>query len=624
MMLSYIFNKLIPSQILTNHYLATIAKNIIGTLFVGIIICPVFALVYFYLNFYTATYFILLLACVFCLDLILFQYLKSIFIVREIILVGSAVVLTWLMIALEGLNDPAAFWLLILPLLAIFLGSVMSGIIWGVIVSVILVITHYLMYAHVYIPHSPIKNPLNLQIASLIGLNFVMISIAYLFERGKKESLEQLQYLAFNDPLTGLKNRAYFEKEFQNIIVNTNVKKEKLILLHIDIDNFKTINDTLGHDIGDLLLLEMVKRFKAYLLKDAKLARVGGDEFFILIKVAINYDVTDYVKNLLELSKAPYFLENQEVVSGISLGIASYPKDGVSAKTLARSADIALSEAKIIGKNTFRFFLPHLGKIENRKLLIRYELPLAIKKSEFSLNFQPQFYAKNVNKIEGIEILIRWNNPTLGSVDSADFIPIAENIGLIRMIDMWVLDEACRQLNLWNKDGLVGEDIKICINISAPQLQNLNLVKNLSDCFKKYEINTNNVEIEITETSLISNQDSAIAMLNEIKKLGVSLAIDDFGTGYSSLSYLTKLPIYILKIDQSFIKILTDKSENAIIVKTIIDLAHDLKLKVIAEGVETIEQLKILQNLDCDFVQGYYLSHPLNLEDIEVLLRKSI
>ncbi len=431
---------------------------------------------------------------------------------------------------------------------------------------------------------------------------------------------KQIQYMALHDDLTNLPNRQLLKERIIDSLKDLDTKNTQAAVLYIDLDFFKSINDSLGHAAGDKLLKVICERLIGIADEDDMVARIGGDEFILQISnLSKNgIDPESNIKNIankviVKLAEK-IIIDQQDLYISASIGIVVYPNDGDNYDQIMQRADIAMYQAKAKGRNKFILFEEHMENMILERHILVAELRNAIKNSEFDIVYQPQIYGNN-DKVIGFEALIRWNHPNGKVVGPDDFIPIAEESGLIIPIGNWVLEQACQQVNLWLKNH---ETIPfITVNLSVLQLHNKTLVEYLQYLLTHYKIPPHLIELEVTETVMVQQIDKTIDTLSQLKNLGVRLSIDDFGTGYSSLSYLNKLPFDKLKIDYSFVKNIVKDSETKTIVKTIIGMTKDLDLEVIAEGVETIEQLELLTKMGCHNFQGYYFDAPNSKEYIE-------
>lgn len=431
----------------------------------------------------------------------------------------------------------------------------------------------------------------------------------------RKQVEDHFKYLAHYDTLTGLPNRFLFNKELDRAIDQTE-PGQILAVLFLDMDRFKLINDTLGHTAGDRVLKELAKRLKKVVREQDIIARLAGDEFTILLTDLEDYEeVVSVVKRIITAGSEPYILQGKEFFVSISIGISLYPEHGDNNEDLIKNADSAMYRAKKKG-NGYQFYNFDMKKTDERIVLLKNGLYRVIEQEELSIYYQPQIDVEN-RKIIGLEALIRWNHPNLGIVSPDEFIPVAEETGLIVQIGEWMLKEVCLQYQRWKEKGCAPS--KISVNLSVRQIQDKNLVDTIRRIVRETKIAPDCLELEITESMSMVNMESILNILESIKSLNVRLSIDDFGTGHSSLSYLARLPVDTLKIDKSFVQNLSD-SENVSIVRAIIDMAHALNLQVIAEGVETEEAFQFLQKHGCDMVQGFLFATPLRLEEVEKML----
>jgi len=438
----------------------------------------------------------------------------------------------------------------------------------------------------------------------------------------RKQAEQDIQQLAYFDSLTGLPNRALLNDRLNQILVQSKRKEMQVGVIFLDIDSFKWINDTLGHAGGDKLLQAIAERIKKRLRASDTFARLGGDEFVIVLS-AIHHeqDVSHATQDIMSALALPFELEGQEIFISASIGIAIAPLDGNDVDSLLKNADTAMYAAKDAGKNNYKFFSQEMNLRAVERMTLETRLRRALEREEFSLNYQPQIDTKN-RCIIGMEALLRWNHPEMGSVSPAKFIPVAEETGLIVPIGEWVLRSACRQAKAWLDAGF--PLIRMAVNISGVQFKQGNLAGLVKQVLEETGLSPVNLELELTESVLMENAASAVNMLKELKSLGVHLAIDDFGTGYSSLTYLKNFPIDRLKIDQLFIRDITVNPDDASLSEAIIALAHSLKMDVIAEGVEKREQMDFLKSLDCHDMQGFYFSQPLSNEAFQQLLNDGL
>jgi diguanylate cyclase (GGDEF)-like protein/PAS domain S-box-containing protein len=428
----------------------------------------------------------------------------------------------------------------------------------------------------------------------------------------------RLQHLAHHDPLTGLANRTLLQERLQ-LAIDAALRHGKLgALAFLDLDNFKHINDTFGHEAGDEVLRSIAERLRRSLRDDDTVARVGGDEFVLLMneQPSIRH-VTELVERVRQAVCTPIQAGGKELIAGVSIGVALFPDNGVVAEQIMRAADAAMYHAKTLGKNNYQFFSPELNQAVHDNLLLEASLTRALRNNEMFLGYQPKIDLRT-GKMVGAEALVRWQHPDQGIVMPGAFIGAAEETGLIVPLGEWVLDAACAELRRLADMGY--RDFVISVNLSARQLRQRQFTERVAETLDRYHIAPGTLELEVTESQLMDEPAQAIATLAALKALGVQLSIDDFGTGYSSLSYLQRFPVDFIKIDRSFLHDITDG--NAIITRAIIALGHNLKLKVIAEGVETRAQLDFVREYDCDQMQGYYFSEALGADAlIDMLVR---
>ncbi|MDX2494753.1 MAG: EAL domain-containing protein, partial [Desulfuromusa sp.] len=431
-------------------------------------------------------------------------------------------------------------------------------------------------------------------------------------------SKARLNYLAHHDPLTQLANRLLFHDRLEHSLARTKRTKARLAILFIDLDRFKNINDSLGHDIGDKVLCVVSKRLNSLVRKADTLARLGGDEFVIILEhLKRNDDVRRYVEKLLREVSQPIEGLDQKLHVTASVGISLYPENGEDVDSLMQAADIAMYQAKGKGNNLYQFYAADMNINTRESLLLENQLRSALKQKQLVLYYQPQYELKT-GRLVGFEALIRWNHPELGVVSPLDFISLAEESGLIVPIGDWILHTACKQIKKMQEQWQL--PLRMAVNISPRQFLHPSLVQTVAEVLYRTKLKPCFLELEITESMVMGNVDQAISKMNEFNKMGVELAIDDFGTGYSSLEYLKKFPISKLKIDQSFVRGLGTDRDDTAIVNSVIALGKGMGLEVIAEGVETVEQLDLLRNEDCDQGQGYLFSRPLPVAALSSLL----
>ncbi|MCY9657762.1 EAL domain-containing protein [Paenibacillus chondroitinus] len=428
----------------------------------------------------------------------------------------------------------------------------------------------------------------------------------------EKQSKEKIQHLAFHDELTGMPNRRMFNEVLGKMIDS---EAKQFAVMVMDLDRFKLINDSLGHTYGDQFLQEMCERIRRCMEgMNVTLARMGGDEFTLLCDSRYEREeVADFAEQIIRAIGVPYRLKENDFYVTASIGIAVYPNDGADAVQLLKNADTAMYEVKKNGKNGYQFYTGELNAQLQEKIELEVELRQAIARKQLFLNYQPQIRAGDGQMI-GVEALVRWNHPTKGTISPGVFIPIAEETGIIYEMGTWVLREACRQMKEWHRGG--GPLIPVSVNLSSQQFHQTNLAMYIKEILEDTGLEPQYLELEITE-SMMMDATVSRSILNELTESGIRISLDDFGTGYSSLSYLKLLPIHKLKIDRSFIRDITENNNDKAIVATIISMAQHLNMDVIAEGIETKEQLDILMDNDCKKIQGYYYSKPLPAQDVE-------
>ncbi|CAG7634205.1 putative bifunctional diguanylate cyclase/phosphodiesterase [Paenibacillus allorhizosphaerae] len=446
-------------------------------------------------------------------------------------------------------------------------------------------------------------------------LYFVIVDI-----RHREFTERQLTYMAYHDVLTGLPNRQMFQKSLSLSIRGSKASKCMFAVLFIALDRFKNVNDTFGHAFGDLLLIEAADRLKAGLRPGDRVSRPSGGEFTVMLKdVADRQETERMVKSIIDQMSRPFVIDGHEVRVGCSVGISIYPFDGGDAVTLMKNADTAMYRAKDEGKNGFAFFAAEMNDSVIQKLVMEEWLNKAMEQNELMLYYQPQV-DMTAGRVIGMEALIRWAHPRIGFISPAEFIPLAEETGLIIPLGKWILRKACMQNKAWQLQGY--PPLKMAVNISPVQFYQHDFVQEVLDALNESGLEPKYLELEITEGVAMNHVDQVIHKLQSLRNLGVHIAMDDFGTGYSSLHYLKKFPIDKLKIAQQFVRDITVSPDDAAIVQAIMAMARSLKLHVIAEGVETEEQLDFLIHADCKEIQGYIYSKPLPAEEIPGLLER--
>lgn len=418
-----------------------------------------------------------------------------------------------------------------------------------------------------------------------------------------------------HDQLTGLPNRVLFYDRLLQAIVHAERKQHRFALLVFDLDRFKLINESLGHAVGDEILKAVADRLVKQVLQDHTVARIGGDGFAIIFEeIESDEDVRKAAGEFIHSLSKPFIVEGHELYINSSVGICLYPNDGVDLDTLMKNADIALHQAKEMGLNTYQQYRHTMNSQNEKRLKLQNDLHRAIERQEFEVYYQPQT-SQAGETIIGMEALLRWKHPQLGMISPGEFIPVAEETGMIVAIGEWVLREACAQAKKWQVSGY--EPVRMSVNLSPRQFQQDNLLEMISDVLDDTRLEAHYLVLEITESVSMQNIDFVTKTLHELNQLGIQVSIDDFGTGYSSLLYLKRFPIQSLKIDRSFIRDIIINSDAAKIALAVIAMAHSLNLKVIAEGVETVEQLEYLMKHRCDNFQGYLFSEPLPADVIE-------
>lgn len=434
-----------------------------------------------------------------------------------------------------------------------------------------------------------------------------------------KESQQKLDHLAHHDPLTGLPNRLLLDARMTQSLSRARRNKSKIAVMFLDLDHFKNVNDTLGHPVGDLLLQEVSNRLISCVREEDTVCRQGGDEFIVILEeLHDSHFASDVAQKIIVSLAQKYNLQGHEVYVTCSIGISLYPDDSEDMTTLFKNADSALYRAKAQGRNAYQYYTDELTNNAIQRMQMENGLRKSIERNELILYYQPQVDLYS-GHIVGVEALVRWQHPEKGLLLADDFIPLAEETGLINRIGEWVLYNACRCLKSWIDNGL--PKIKMSVNISAVEFNQKNFSQTVAKILNETGLEGNCLELELTERIVMKDAQNSINIMYELKKLGVSFSIDDFGTGYSSLSYLKKFPIDRIKIDKSFISNITTDSEDAAISQAVISMSHSMHLKTVAEGVETLEQQEFLRSRQCDEIQGFYFSHPLPEEQMEELFK---
>jgi len=450
---------------------------------------------------------------------------------------------------------------------------------------------------------------------------------AYLEERviERTQQLEianvRLLEMALCDSLTQLANRAAFIDRLGEALTQLQTQPDsRFSVLFLDCDRFKIVNESLGHFVGDQLLVAIAQRLKQHLRQPDTLARLGGDEFAILLTHAIDQDSTiQFAEEILAAFIEPFTLQDHQVFINVSIGIAFGKTDYNKPEHLLRDADTAMYHAKAAGKAQYRIFEATMYRAALQLLQIETDLRRAIRQQEFSLNYQP-IVALDSGKIAGLEALIRWNHPDRGFIPPSSFIPVAEETGLIADIGTWVLREACHQIRNWQKQGVIDPDFSVSVNLSARQFAQNNLMEQITHILAEADLSPSCLKLEVTESAIMDNPKSAADILSKLRQQRIQLSMDDFGTGYSSLSYLQSFPMDYLKIDRSFVMSLDGTEAQLGLVPIIVKIAQTMNMQVVAEGIETLEQFAQLRSLNCDFGQGYFFSKPLTAEKVVELI----
>ncbi|MGM0714773.1 EAL domain-containing protein [Brevibacillus parabrevis] len=456
-------------------------------------------------------------------------------------------------------------------------------------------------------------NPIVDELSNVSKLLFVTRDIT-----DRKQSEELIHHLAYHDALTDLPNRRMYTQHLSREIMQAKRFQSNLAVLFLDLDRFKDVNDSFGHDVGDLLLVEAANRLKACLRPNDVAARLGGDEFTVLLSQLTDREEAAALANrIMEALQRPFILQDHSFNVSCSIGIALYPQDGDNADDLLKRADTALYTVKSRGKNGYDFFDPTMEAKSLERILMENELRKAIEQEQFQIYYQPKIDIAT-DTLTGMEALVRWVHPELGVIPPNRFIPIAEETGMIIALGEWILRQACRQNKIWHDQGYL---LKVSVNLSARQIYQKDLVEMIKQILAETELAAEWLELEITE-SIFVKMEEATAVLQQIRDIGIHISIDDFGTGYSSFSYIKSLPVDTIKIDASFIRDIHHNQESQAIVKAIVTIAQSLNMNVIAEGIELNDQAAALQKNGCDHGQGYLFSRPLATDDFERYLRK--
>jgi diguanylate cyclase (GGDEF)-like protein len=460
--------------------------------------------------------------------------------------------------------------------------------------------------------------------ANLLGHTYKVFAYYFLYHAIYADAVSrpfrQMRHMLSHDELTGLPNRTAFNDQLNLAVARARQDMPCTVLL-LDLDHFQNVNDTLGHEQGDLLLVAVAQRIRVNLPKAAFMARFSGDEFVILLEDTPVERAKQVGQAVLQAMASEFDIGNDRLGISASIGIVSYPSDGESASVLMRYADLALHRAKSAGRNCLIVFSQDLSEEIQRRVLLEARLKYALEHKEFALHYQPKLEILS-GRLMGWEALLRWQSPELGAVSPGEFIPVAEQSGLILPIGDWVLREACRQMRAWQEQGLLAGTM--AVNLSTRQFRQKDLAEAIRTALRDSGLAPGDLELEITESSIMDSLASAATVLAELEELGITIAVDDFGTGHSSLSYLKAFSIHSLKIDRSFIRDIPGDESDTAIVRTIIALARNLGLTVVAEGVETDAQLAYLRTNHCDQVQGYLFSRPQPPDECVKLMRAGL
>jgi diguanylate cyclase (GGDEF)-like protein len=458
-----------------------------------------------------------------------------------------------------------------------------------------------------------------IMLAATPGLLLLGIVLSLRILQQRKRMEDRVNHMAFHDELTSLPNRLMLSQRLDQALSRHRRGGSQLAILFLDLDRFKVINDSLGHETGDVLLRQVADRLRSHSREGDTIARMGGDEFVVLIENSGNLsDISARAQRLVEQLSAPYLLGSNDCHVTVSIGVSVFPADGSDAPALLKAADVAMYRAKDTGRDSYQFYSAAMNVHTVERLELESDLRHALERHEFLLHYQPKVEVAT-GLITGVEALLRWDHPRRGLISPMDFIPLAEETGLIASIGEWVLATACARTKEWQDHGFAKLDV--AVNLSARQFADPMLLPKLTNIIRRSGLDPSSLELEITESLVMSHGGSAVAVLQQLKSLGVRIAIDDFGTGYSSLAYLKRFPIDTLKVDRSFIRDIPADSGDKQITRAIIAMAHSLRLRVVAEGVETADQLKFLRKERCDTVQGYYLHRPLPEAEVAAVLK---
>jgi diguanylate cyclase (GGDEF)-like protein len=440
----------------------------------------------------------------------------------------------------------------------------------------------------------------------------------------RNQAEQALSHMAYHDSLTNLLNRSMLHDRLEQALTRARKEDSLLALLFIDLDRFKIINDTYGHTVGDMLLQSAAERLRTCVRRNDVIARFGGDEFVVVMEnLASRNEAASVADTVIESMGKPFRINNHDMYIGSSIGIVFSRDFEGNGESMIKKADVAMFRAKSLGRNKYQFYVADMADESNARNQLEQSLYQALERNELELFYQPQVHIKS-GRLRGAEVLLRWRHPTLGLVSPAQFIDLLEETGLVLPVGDWVMRTACQQWNDWRREGLIADDQVVSVNISSYQFKGDDLVFAVGNVLSDTDLPAEMLDLELTEGTLMEDTQMSQQVLQTLKEMGVNLSIDDFGTGYSSLSYLKKFPIDCLKIDQSFVRDLTNNPDDAVIATAIIGLSHNLHMRVIAEGVENAEVLAFLAQQDCDMYQGYHYAKPMPVSDFITLLKREI
>ena len=635
MLLNAIYNYFIPKKLHNSGRGSSYAKIIVHSGFIALIATPIFSYTYYTLDDLADARILLICGSILALGPFILKVTKNLDFTKEL---SIFVFFSMLILITEnqgGFFSPSIFWLLLVPFLGVYLGSKHSGIYW-LILTILTIISFYFLHQIKVIGYVNFVSDMHfIHAQSVIGLILISYAFIYIFKKDeairiaslqdsllkRKRVSKKLLNLAQYDTLTKLPNRSYCSALLNRTIINAKKQRNSFAVFYVDLDNFKNINNTLGHDIGDHLLIDTAKRFQNCLNKDDLVCRLGGDEFVFIIKNINRFiDAENIAKRIINKLAQPYLINNYSIATSPSIGIAVFPDHSTDKTALIKSAEIAMYHAKNLGKNNYKFYTQDIDNKIQRLALMEEYLPFSIKCNELSIAYQPQF-DPNTFEVVGIEALLRWKNSKLGTVTPDEFIPVAEQIGAIKIIGEWVLKQSCLDFLEWQKLNIVSKKTKLAINLSIIQVMQKDFMLSLTKIIQNLKVDTNQIELELTESIIMSDTTKTIETLEELTKLGISVAIDDFGIGNSSLNRVATIPADTLKIDKSFVNDIPKNPKSVATIKSVIYLAHGLNFKIVAEGVETHEQFEFLKEHGVYAIQGFYISAPIDKEQMISLLK---